>query len=105
MRKIFVYSLDEEEQINKELGYTQKDYDKLSVKKQWAWTVGIPEIKDFIRRYKQKVCPTCNSKLEGVKECTYIGFRNPPGATGGSYEKTYEVVRKRYCPNCQKILD
>lgn len=34
MRKIFVYSLDEEEQINKELGYTQKDYDKLSVKKQ-----------------------------------------------------------------------
>lgn len=26
MRKIFVYSLEEEEQINKELGYTQKDY-------------------------------------------------------------------------------
>ena len=25
MRKIFVYSLEEEEQINKELGYTQKN--------------------------------------------------------------------------------
>lgn len=27
MRKIYIYSKEEEEQINKELGYTQEDYD------------------------------------------------------------------------------
>ena len=105
MKKYFVYTEEQEQEINEKLGYTQKDYDKLSDKKQWQWTLGVSEVKDYIRRAKQKECPVCGSKLEWIKECTYVGFRNPPGATAGSYEKTYHVKKKRYCPNCQRVLN
>ncbi len=105
MKKFFVYTEEQEQEINEKLGYTQKEYDRLGDGKQWQRTINIPKIKDFIRRLKQKECPTCGSKLVWIKECTYIGFSLLPGVDYGSLKKTYEVKKKRYCPNCQKILE
>lgn len=103
--KVFVYTEEQERAIDRRLGYMQMDYDKLSPIKQWHVGFSLEEIRAHRRRAKMTACPLCGGQLTWVRECTYIGLRHPVGATGGSWEKTYEVIRKRYCPVCQRIFD
>ncbi len=103
--KVFVYTEEQERAIDRRLGYTQIEYDRLSPIKQWHLSFSPEAVREHRRRAKRTVCPACGGPLTWVRECTYIGLRHPVGATGGSYEKTYEIVRKRYCPACQRIFD
>ena len=105
MKKIYKYTIAEEEQINIDLGYTAKELNRICSKKQYQYTLGLSELSFFLKFLKRKKCNKCASKLMLIKECTYVGLRHPPQATGGDYERTYDVVYKQYCPNCQTIID
>ena len=110
MRKIYIYSKEEEEQINKELGYTPQDYsnypynDELHNKygEQLQLTISMSSIKKAIYNLFHRQCPDCHVKLERIKELRYIGFRHHAGATGGNYKKAYKVSYARECPQCHK---
>lgn len=111
VRKIYIYSEEEEEQINKELGYTQEDYDHYvgefhdKYHEQQQFTIDLSAMKKQFYYFFHPKCPNCNVKLEKIKELRYVGFRNKAGATDGSYHKTYEVTYHRTCPICHKRFD
>ena len=110
MRKEYIYSFEEEEQINKELGYTQKDCDNFRGDfykhepffEQQQWTVDLAFIKKELHYLFHRKCPICNVKLEKIKQLKYAGFRYAVGATGGNYKKAYEVTYVRECPVCHQ---
>ncbi len=110
MRKVYIYSKEEEEQINRELGYTQKDYDNDPYRdefhnrygEQQQYTLTLTSIKRFIYNLFHNKCPECYVKLERIKELKYLGFRHAAGATGGNYKKAYKVTYVRECPKCHK---
>ncbi len=110
MRKVYIYSKEEEEQINRELGYTQEDYDNYLYRdeihnkhgEQQQFTVTLSSIKKSIYNLFHNKCPQCNVKLERIKELRYVGFRHPVNATGGNYKKAYEVTYVKECPKCKK---
>lgn len=105
MKKIFKYSEEQEKVVDAEFGYTEKQLNNVCAKKQYQFTLGVSEISHFFKVLKKKECDKCGTKLKLVKECTYVGLRHPPQATGGSYEKTYHIVFKRYCPQCKAIIE
>lgn len=110
MRKVYIYSKEEEERINRELGYTQEDYDnypygdELHNKdgEQQQFTISVKSIKKAVFNLFHSKCPDCNVKLERIKELRYVGFRYAAGATGGNYQKAYKVNYVRECPQCHK---
>ena len=103
MKKYFVYSKEQENEMNIEMGYTQEQLNKVCGTLQYQWD--LEEIFNLIYWFfKGKPCEVCSKKLKCVKECTYVGLRHAPTATGGSYEKTYKVKYKTYCPNCQNDI-
>ncbi len=103
MKKYFVYSEEQENEMNIEMGYTQAQLDKVGWNTQYQW--GLKELFNLVYFFfKGKTCEVCSKKLKCVKECTYVGLRHAVGATGGSYEKTYEVKYKVYCPDCQNAI-
>lgn len=101
MEKIYTYTKEEEERINRELGYTKEQAENY-FQKQYQYSFGIGEIAGFIRWAFNRQCPHCkNGKLVWKKELTYIGLRLPPNCTKASkYNKTYEVKRILLCPDC-----
>lgn len=110
MRKVYIYSQEEEEQINRELGYTEKDYENYPYRdephnkygEQQQFTISLTSIKKSIYNLFHSKCPECNVKLERIKELRYVGFRFAAGATGGNYKKAYKVTYVRECPKCKK---
>ena len=110
MRKVYIYSKEEEEQIDRGLGYTQEDYDNYPYRddfhnkygEQQQFRISIASIKKAIYYLFHRRCLECDEKLERVKELKYIGFRHRAGATGGNYQKAYKVTYVRECPKCLK---
>lgn len=92
MRKVYIYSFEEEEKINKELGYTQKDYDNFKgnfyehnrYQEQQQFTVDFSSIKKSIYNLFHPKCSECEVKLEKIKELRYAGFRHQVGAAVGT---------------------
>lgn len=105
MKKIYKLTDQEENKINDDLGYTPDELEHVSSRKLYVYTLGLPELSQFIKTLKKRKCEECSSKLVFVKECTYDGLRCPVNATGYCNQRRYEVVYKRYCQNCQKIID
>jgi len=112
MRKEYIYSFEEEKQINEKLGYIQKDYDNFRGNfyehnryyEQYQWTIDLNFVKKAIYYLFRSKCPDCNVKLEKIKQLKYVGFRHKAGATAGNYHKAYEVTTYRECPKCQKKI-
>lgn len=105
MKKIYKYTSFEENEINIEQGYTEKQLNNVCDINQYQ--VNLEDIFDLVCYFfsKRKKCEICKSQLKCIKECTYVGLRHPAGTTGGSYEKTYRVKFKTYCPSCKTIID
>lgn len=105
MKKIYKYTIEEENEINHRLGYGSKELNHICSKKQYQYTIGISEILKCFKLCRYKKCEKCNSNLIFVKEFVYAGLRHPPNATGGDHEKTYEVVYRKYCPDCRAVIE
>lgn len=100
MEKIYTYSPEEEEAMNRKFGYTEEQIDGLSYK-QYQYSIGIPEILGWFRWTFHKACPRCQTKLIWKKELTYLGLCRPGHATGGTdFRKAYRVSRILVCPDC-----
>lgn len=110
MRKVYIYPKEEEEQINRQFGYTQEDYDNYvygaelhnKYGEQQQFTIDLTSIRKANYNLFHSKCPECNVKLERIKELRYVGFRHAVGATCGNYKKAYEITYVRECPQCHK---